>query len=181
MFCQTGAVESQLLIKGKNYLLSEQQLVDCSAANKGCNCGWVDKSFQYTKQYGIEHQKFYPYTAKKGKCRYNKGKVATRVRGYSSGNNENALKQAVGTRGPTSVYIDASHFQNYKSGVFDTNKCTQKINHAVLVVGYDRERNKDYWLVKNSWGTAWGDRGYVKMARGKRLCAIGNYDYIPIL
>ena len=69
---------------------------------------------------------------------------------------------------PLAVAIEADKFvfQTYKSGVLDSAKCGTKLDHAVLAVGYgtDEESGKDYWLVKNSWGSSWGDKGYIKLA-----------------
>ena len=73
----------------------------------------------------------------------------------------------------THIYASDSGFGNYASGVF--NGCTSNsINHAVVVVGYGTENGNDYWLVKNSWGSNWGDNGYIKMFRGNGICGIGG-------
>merc|ERR1712060_263349 len=75
-----------------------------------------------------------------------------------------------------SVYVEADKavFQQYKSGVFDSTKCGTKLDHATLVVGYGTENGQDYWLMKNSWGTVWGEQGYMKLAivDGEGICGI---------
>lgn len=93
---------------------------------------------------------------------------------------EEKLMSLVSTYGAAVSYIYASDtgFGNYANGVFDS--CTSDvIDHAVLVVGYgtDPESQKPYWLVKNSWGTDWGNNGFIKIFRGKNMCGIGNYCY----
>ena len=71
-------------------------------------------------------------------------------------------------KGPVSVAIEADQlvFQMYQSGVL-THGCGDKLDHGVLAVGYGNEDGQDYILVKNSWGTVWGDKGYVKIAPGQ--------------
>ena len=84
----------------------------------------------------------------------------------------------VSTYGAAVSYINASDraFGNYANGVFA--QCTSKdINHAVLVVGYGTENGVDFWLVKNSWGTTWGNNGMIKIRRGSNECGIGKYCY----
>jgi hypothetical protein len=94
---------------------------------------------------------------------------------------ENALKQAVAQQ-PVSVAIEADKrvFQLYKSGVLTSSSCGKKLDHGVLAVGYGTdEKGNDYWKVKNSWGSNWGDDGYIMMARGKNMCGIAMQPTYP--
>jgi len=72
-------------------------------------------------------------------------------------------------------------FQTYTSGVITSSSCGTNIDHAVLAVGYGTENNTEYLLVKNSWGTSWGDQGYVKIAltSGAGTCGINQYVAYP--
>merc|ERR1712012_578223 len=95
-------------------------------------------------------------------------------------------KEAVATKGPVSVGICAKSetFQKYTHGVFDDNTCCdwQNLNHAVLIVGYGTDENgKDYWLVKNEWGSKWGDNGYIKIERNKDICGISRFASYPLV
>lgn len=81
--------------------------------------------------------------------------------------------------------VDAcSTFTFYDSGVYDDPDCTgaeEDINHAVLLVGWGTENGKDYWIVKNSWSTYWGEEGYVKIARDNNICGVTSGANYPIL
>jgi cathepsin L len=87
------------------------------------------------------------------------------------------MKAALATQ-PLAVSIEADKyaFQAYHSGVLDTTACGTQLDHAVLTVGWgnDASSGKDYWLVKNSWNTTWGDKGYIKLAivDGKGICGV---------
>lgn len=164
-------------------------MVDCSIAspNKGCNGGNPARALQYIKnQGGINTESSYRYEAKQGKCRFNKNNIAARVKDlkYTKQNDENDLMKAVASVGPVAVFIDASRssFSSYKTGVYYDPACSSNnLNHIVLVVGYGKDNKYgDYWLVKNSWSTGWGEQGYVRIARNKKNhCGIAKWTVYP--
>ncbi|XP_034466253.1 cathepsin S, ortholog2, tandem duplicate 1 isoform X1 [Hippoglossus hippoglossus] len=189
-FSAAGALEGQLAkTTGKLVELSPQNLVDCSGkyGNKGCNGGFMHRAFQYViDNQGIDSEASYPYRGKAGPCRYNPAYRAANCSSYSfvPEDDEGALKQALATVGPISVAIDATRptFAFFKSGVYNDPTCTQKVNHGVLAVGYGTQGGQDFWLVKNSWGTTFGEQGYILMSRNKNnQCGIAKYGCYPIM
>ncbi|KAJ6652796.1 hypothetical protein lerEdw1_010650 [Lerista edwardsae] len=188
-FSAAGALEGQLKLRtGKLVSLSAQNLVDCSKmyGNKGCHGGWMIEAYRYIiDNKGIDSEASYPYTAQEETCHYNPAGRAATCSSYvevASGS-EAALMGAVANAGPVSVAIDASQptFFLFKNGIYDDPNCkVTDPNHAVLVIGYGTQDGKDYWLVKNSWGTTFGDQGYIRIARnhGNR-CGIASYASYP--
>ncbi|RXG62397.1 Silicatein [Armadillidium vulgare] len=122
-----------------------------------------------------------------GPCKFNNQTIAATDIGWerTRESDEEDLRKAVATIGPISVSIYASlAFHSYKGGVFEGSICDfDSINHAVLIVGYGTtEDGKDYWIVKNSWGSDWGMFGYILMARNKdNACCIASYATYPIV
>jgi len=191
-FSAVGSMEgAHFKATGKLVSLSEQNLVDCSEkeGNKGCMGGLMDRAFEYViKNQGIDTESSYEYTAKTGKtCNYTAAHKGATISSYKDipHNNEKALQEAVATIGPISVAIDASKptFHFYKSGVYHDKTCSSvHLDHGVLAVGYGIEDSKDYWIVKNSWGVTWGEKGYIKMARDMdNACGIATQASYPIV
>ncbi|KAM9722759.1 cathepsin S, ortholog2, tandem duplicate 1 [Menidia menidia] len=189
-FSAAGALEGQLAKKtGKLVDLSPQNLVDCSSkyGNHGCNGGFMHQAFQYViDNRGIDSDAGYPYTGRDQQCRYDPRYRAANCSRYNflPEGDEVALKQAVATIGPISVAIDATRprFTFYRSGVYNDPSCSQSVNHAVLAVGYGTLNGQDYWLIKNSWGTTFGDQGYIRMSRNRNdQCGIALYGCYPIM
>jgi len=191
-FSSTGALEGQHFKKtGQLVSLSEQNLIDCSTTygNYGCKGGWMDNSFKYVRDNrGIDTEASYPYyTRSLGYCYFRAQYTGATDTGYVDipMGDEQALQQAVATIGPISVAIDATHpsFQSYRTGIYYEPLCgssLQSLDHAVLVVGYGSENGEDYWIVKNSWGTYWGDEGYIKMIRNySNHCGIATKASYP--
>lgn len=186
-----GAIEGQLYAATKKLVsLSEQELVDCSDTNCGCFIGDMEDAFEDLKRLGgIATEESYPYKAKEDNCTLKKDMVVAKVTGYKVlPKDESGLKKAVALKGPISVGIEVTHnFISYKAGIFYDRLCSgdeENINHAVLVVGYgeDNSTGKDYWIVKNSWGTEWGDNGYIKMRRNRRNnCNIASFASYPLV
>jgi len=120
-------------------------------------------------------------------CKYDEYGAVANVAGYVQmpAGDEEFLREAVAAIGPISVAIDASSttFQFYKGGIYDEKKCSDiHLNHAVLLVGYGSDIvGKDYWIVKNSWGTSWGEEGYIRMSRNNNnQCGIATESTYPI-
>ena len=193
-FSSTGAIESAYAIKNNVlYNLSQQELLDCSYLNHGCQGGSMDLAFQFVTRNGLCTNSSYPYQAMREECQKRDCDSVVQISNYSdvTQNNEIALARAV-SRQPVSVAIQANKrsFQLYQSGIYSDFECGTKLDHGVLIVGYgtDREgfgQSMDYWIIKNSWGPEWGDNGYIRIQRNiddeRGLCGIAMQPSYPII
>ena len=179
-FSTTGALEGAYEIKnGKLVSFSEQQLVDCDNGlrlNHGCNGGLMDSAFEWiSSNGGLCTESSYPYvsgvTKTAGTCQTSCSTVSgSKIVKYVdvTPNSDNSMMSALFQQ-PVSVAIEAdqSSFQLYKSGVF-TGICGTNLDHGVLLVGYGTDNGNDFYKIKNSWGTGWGENGYIRIGRGSQ-------------
>jgi len=185
-FSTTGAVEGIVQIKHASLVpLSEQELMDCSYSygNLACDGGLMDNAFKYVMAHGLCTEAAYPYTAKSSTdCKASSCSASpnSQIASYTDvKSSENSLGAAVDGQ-PVSIAIEAdqSGFQMYKSGVF-CGICGTNLDHGVLAVGYGTDAGTDYWKVKNSWGTSWGEAGYIRMCRNKNECGLDSEPSFP--
>jgi len=179
-FSTAETIESYSALKtGTLLVLSEQQILDCTpnpndcGGTGGCGGGTVElASARIMTMGGLTQEKDYPYRSGDGsnyKCDLTQFKPAVRVDNYFdlASNQANPVLVHVATVGPLSISVDASTWSDYESGVFDgCNNQSPDIDHAVQLVGYGSDAKLgDYWLVRNSWGTGYGENGYIRLKR----------------
>jgi C1A family cysteine protease len=180
-FSSMGAIESaHWIASGESIDTSEQQLVDCSNLNLGCNGGNQGWAFKYFATHGVQTEASYPYTALTQTCKYNSNNTGIQVPSFTkvAANSVAQFKAALAQQ-PLSVSIEADtrSFQTYKSGVYnDAAGCGTTLDHAVMAVGYGTDPvGGDYYLIRNSWSSSWGEGGYIRFAvtgDGAGMCGV---------
>ena len=182
----TSLVESyHAITTGLLFNLSEQQMVDCDADNNACsgNGDPIAMLNGMMVQNGLETEALYPYVGAQGTCKYDATKVVATIPdfGLVPPGDEDSLKAYVAKKGPVLAFIDDCHqsFVNYKSGVYYEPMCSStRPTRAVVIVGYDvdSETGNEYWIVRASLGTTWGNNGYIYMGRNMgNNCGIASY------
>lgn len=188
-FSAIASVESRVAQQtGSLVELSEQNLVDCSQkyGNNGCEGGQPNWAFQYIiDNGGVDTESAYPYQHKDKPCRFDRSEVGAKISSYANvtSGDELALQDAV-SEGVVSAGIEALiTFYFYSGGVYDDQGDCHKpalLNHGVNLVGYGTEKGTDYWIVRNSLGHYWGEKGYIRVARNKNVCGIADVTSYPI-
>ncbi|CAA7391970.1 unnamed protein product [Spirodela intermedia] len=193
-FSAAGALEgAHFLATGNLVSLSEQQLVDCDhecdasepeSCDAGCNGGLMTTAFDYLiKSGGLEREEDYPYTGTdRGTCHFDKNKIAASVSNFTVVSvNEDQIAANLVQNGPLAIGINAVFMQTYIGGVSCPYICGRHLDHGVLLVGYGsagyapiRLKEKPYWIIKNSWGESWGEKGYYKICRGRNVCGVDS-------
>lgn len=184
-FATVDSITAQLAIAGrktkptKDY--SVQQIVDCSTRDKGCQGGWPERTLEYIRSAGLARESDYPYKARRATCKVKRLSLLPVTRKmpflrFKRLQGEASFKEHLATRGPviTAMTVVPESFAFYKKGLYEEPKCNgATINHAVILAGYGNEQGKDYWVIRNSHGSDWGERGHMKILRGKQMCQIG--------
>jgi C1A family cysteine protease len=187
-FSTMAAFEGAHAVKtGELLKFAEQELVDCSTLNHGCHGGSMALGFNYLKtHYGVLESD-YGYTAADGTCQYSsKPHSSVEDTGYTTVRSR-SLSQltAAVQQGVVSVAIEADKavFQLYKSGVFDSASCGTTLDHGVALVGFGNESGTDYFILRNSWNTTWGEEGYMKIAAqdGDGVCGVNLGAVYPTM
>ncbi|XP_042407471.1 thiol protease SEN102-like [Zingiber officinale] len=190
-FSAVAAVEGIHQIATKHLVsLSEQELIDCDTKyDEGCNGGLMEHAFEFIHEKGITTEANYPYVGKDGRaCNVEKHSQVVAISGYEVvPSSDTSLMKAV-SRQPVSVAIEASSrdFIFYSEGVYD-GECGTYLDHGVAAVGYGETKDgQQYWIVKNSWGPGWGEKGYVRMAINSTkypfgICGIEMMASYPVM
>jgi len=181
-FATTASTETCIAINKNTQPpnLSEQQLQDCMFA-KVCSPGGGGGAagIDWVKQNGVAFGNDYPYTRSNGNCHSTSKKA--RVGGRVHGNTEDQLLNMV-NKGAVLIGINASPLQSYRGGVVNDASLSRGRNHAVTVVGVTSKcdgKAQECWIVKNSWGTGWGEKGYFRVLKGKNVIGLGDDSDMP--
>lgn len=181
-FAAVSTIESAHAIKTRELLdLSDQQPLDCYEPQDGCNGGFLDGVFKYLKTNELEETVSYPYKGKQGDCTHDASKGKVGVSSYTrvtwATESVDNMKAAIALQ-PIVAAVQATNlvFQTYSSGILDSLDCGTQVDLGISIVGYGAEGETQYYIVRNQWGTKWGDKGYIKIAavNGKGICGINQ-------
>ena len=190
-FSALGAVEgAHAIAKGELVAVSVQELLDCDTTgdDRGCNGGFMTSAYMYILENGgITAESDYPYTGDRAQpCLASKyAKAATISSFVVVKPNEDELLAAVAHQPVgTAVKADTRDFQFYTGGVF-TAECGTQSDHGIMVSGYGTDNGIDYWTLKNTWGSDWGESGFIRIERnrnnGRGLCGVALSASYPVV
>lgn len=186
-----GAMEMHLELTGKkNPRLSFSELLNCVPNPKqcggsgGCSGATAELAFEYIQKHGLSTEDSYSHASQQGdSCSSKNGSSAVYAMSQSfvqlPMNRLRPLLHAVATKGPVVVSVDASAWGTYGSGIFDSCREDSTVNHAVLLVGYGKTEQDKYWIIRNSWGSGFGEDGFIRLLRHDHEDAFCGTDYDP--
>jgi len=118
----------------------------------------------------------YPYVGVDQTCKLDQSDIKYHFSSWTFiDDNEDAMVAALNDKGPLSVALDATYWSFYSGGIYDSSCSSERMNHGVLLVGYGSENGTGYWIIKNSWADDWGEKGYLRLIRGKNKCGVNNF------
>jgi len=178
-FSTTENIESMWALSGKTLTsLAVQQIVDCDTSDGGCGGGNPPTAYQYViSAGGMEPWGDYPYTGVNGNCAFNSADVVETISSWTyvtQSSDETQMQNYLYTNGPLSVCVDASTWQYYNGGIIMAGTCGNSLDHCVMITGYGNQSGTNFWWVRNSWGTDWGQAGYLQVQMGSDVCGIAD-------
>ncbi|XP_058808219.1 cathepsin O-like [Phymastichus coffea] len=186
-FSAVETAETMFAISNKTLrAFSVQEMIDCAKnSNFGCEGGDICSLLEWLvlSKTKLLPEVEYPLTRKTDVCKLTKispkSQEGIRVSDFTCDNfvsAEDALVKQLATKGPVAAAVNALSWQNYLGGViqFHCDGSFTSLNHAVQIVGYDKTAATPYYIVRNSWGPSFGDKGYLYIAIGNNLCGIAN-------
>lgn len=179
-FGAVAALESYHFLKtGQLRNFSEQLLLDCAPYNQGCVGGNPFSSFLYAAECGVMLEEDYDYQGIiNPTCSFKSEKSIISISdfAYLEPKNEDVILREIATNGPVVVSLDSRHFHEYSEGILDTTEGCGATDHVVTLIGYGTDENGgDFYIVKNSWGNQWGEKGYLRIARGVNYCSLAEF------
>lgn len=191
-FSAVEGVESAWFLKHKTLpVLSPQQVVSCDTVDAGCNGGDLPTAFDYIKSAGLTTEASYPYKSGTSGTTYSCNQksittIAANITGFTyattpcyglcPSQDEATLLKNLGAVGPSSICVDASSWSGYQGGIYSSG-CSHAytaLDHCVQLVGYNPGTTTPYWIVRNSWGTSWGEDGYIYLKYGANTCGVAD-------
>jgi C1A family cysteine protease len=155
--------------------LAPQQIVDCDKKDGGCNGGDTPTAYEYViGAGGQDTEASYPYHAVNQACQFKAADVEAKIASwkYVGRNSEPEMLTGVATVSPLSICVDAEPWQFYSGGMMTASQCGTSLDHCVQITGYDTSSSTPYWSVRNSWGTDWGEKGFIRLQYGHNTCGV---------
>jgi cathepsin L len=185
---------------GKPRTVSAQQIVMCTpnprhcGGDGGCKGATSELAMAYVLKHGVAEESAVPYRGVDGTCttgsaskdmadlfvddKSSKGGAALGMTGWETlpKNQYAPLVAALAQRGPVAVSVAADDWFDYDNGIFNGCGKNAVIDHAVVAIGYGETKGRKYWLIQNSWGSMWGEKGHIRLFRhdADSYCGINN-------